>query len=110
MIPLSMALWVFLFVLTISCVLMWGAGAETPHDTIHDTWHNEQGLVSAETLCEVMEQFICMKAQFQKAREELRWEPEAWSAWETRASRWHTTLLAIAGGAFLLVICCCCRL
>ncbi|KAF6344901.1 hypothetical protein mRhiFer1_010272 [Rhinolophus ferrumequinum] len=35
--PLSMAPWVFLFGLTMSCVLMWGAGPETPHDTLHDT-------------------------------------------------------------------------
>lgn len=37
--------WVFLFGLTVSCVLLWGAGAETPHDTLHDKccWTPEGG-------------------------------------------------------------------
>ncbi|KAF6284459.1 hypothetical protein mRhiFer1_009222 [Rhinolophus ferrumequinum] len=57
-----------------------------------------------------MEQFIRMKAQFREAYEERCQEWEARSAWETRASGWHTTLLAVEGVTFLLVVCCCCRL
>lgn len=35
--PLAMAPWMFLFGLPISCILVWGAAPETPHETLHDT-------------------------------------------------------------------------
>lgn len=38
--------------------------------------------------------------------EEQRREQEARCAWETRASSWHTSLLAIEGVVLLLLICC----
>ncbi|KAF6390376.1 hypothetical protein mRhiFer1_007941 [Rhinolophus ferrumequinum] len=58
----------------------------------------------------MVEQFMCKKVHLREAREERRREQEAWSAWETQASRWHTSLLAMEGVVLLLLICFCCRL
>ncbi|KAF6298848.1 hypothetical protein mRhiFer1_008903 [Rhinolophus ferrumequinum] len=134
-----MALLVLLFELTISFILVRGAGPET----LHYIWHSEQGLVLARII--KGEQFICMKADFceqgmvlakalrrmveqfvrmntqsQEAREERCQEQEMQSAWEKRdplvkwwssqASRWHAALLAKARVIFLLVVYCCCGL
>ncbi|KAF6271562.1 hypothetical protein mRhiFer1_009663 [Rhinolophus ferrumequinum] len=85
-----MAPWVFLFGLTMSCILMWGAGPETPHDTLHDiwrswqdplhyTWRSEQGMVSDKALRRAVEQFVRMNTQLQEDQEEQLLE--SWTPW-----------------------------
>ncbi|KAF6390316.1 hypothetical protein mRhiFer1_007890 [Rhinolophus ferrumequinum] len=70
----------------------------------------KQGTVPAKTYRSMVERFVRVRAQLREAHEEQHQEREARSAWETQASSWHTTLLAMDRVVLILVICCGLRL